>query len=1060
MIGMKADMIAPSICMYYISEAYRSTSSMFRYSLLYVVLLLCLSLPSKVIALSIEQDPFTLVSDVHHSGHMVYDLLQDEKGFIWIATDKGLLRYDGNVLSSAIQLDQGAVWLDRVSIHKLERDSNGRIWVVLQDRVAYWDWNTHTFQPVSFLDGLRVTDIVEQGKQKFWVSTEDGLYFYDASSTDDRAVEKLVFISERNDPRNRNFITALYLDKNGWLWMGTSEGACILDTQTRNITEITKPGDSLSMEYTVFIEEDVTGAMWIGTRENGLLRVLINESEGGEWGSEIDHFSSLPADRLLSVQKKPNGHFIMGTHAGLFGWDPVNTQVVDVFDSFVLEHMETLMPGERVLSLHVDQTGLVWLGTENGVYKSTYRPAFSTDRTYADSLGIKHIKSIVLDKHQGLWAGSFGEGVVHIDGQSGAVTRYKSKPDEPNSLVDDRVVAIDIDQTQHVWILTSGGISRLNPYTNTFKSYLASNDVSVFDENLIFQEIFVSQANEVWVTTSYFGVLKYDPVQDVFKRWDEPIPGYTDQSLYEIRHLIEDDEGNIWFAAGRDGLLKFDTAGQSIQTLEDILGEAAGALKGEEFVTLTQSSSGEIWAGSLQGGAFRIDPRSQTVTSLTRLDGLPGNEITCIKEDKKGFIWMVVRDGLARYDTQRNTVLKFDEHDGLRSTQFYYNSCLLAHDTLYLGNNVGAEEINLQTFDALERRPSVQLTSVQVMDHTLKNQAYISPIQLNKVNNFVRFQFFVPDYLDPSENQLLYKIPGLSPEWKVADVDNVVSLEDLQPGAYQLFVKGANHRGVWSDPQIYTIQVSSFSWFLWGGVGIGMMLLLAVGGLVYRARTKYVTRIRDLEADNMTLQDESEQSIQRTKSEIARDLHDDLGADLSRLVLSLENRLQREDLSDFSLTWTQECWEYAQRITREVRFLSWSVDPERNWLPDLVDRIYREAHESFDVDRIQFITSKIPNIHLAPKVRKDIFLIFREALTNIINHASARKIRIQVDYKKGMLVIILEDDGVGFDVDKIVEGNGLSNMKKRASDLRANLYWESQRGSGTKVVLQYVVQKT
>ena len=1030
-----------------------------RYMCLMAVFLCCIPLMEGAFAQLRSGDHFIEVTDEYQPVGSVYDLLQDEAGAIWSATENGLYYYDGNVLAGVLELDPRATWLDRVAIHELMIDSQGRVWIIYQDGIAFWDEESRSFLPLTQIAGKRGTAILEQAKDHYWIGTEDGLYYLDATSATDPNLERLVFVNEHENGGNLNFITTLYLDQNEVLWVGTSEGLCVLNTKTRQIKEIMVPDASEPLPYVSFIEEDASGQVWFGTRENGLVRVGKQATSDEQVEADVKFFTALPSRQLLSVQQNREGTFFIGTaNNGFFLWDPIREAVADLSLYHVGNEDETSMAGARVLSLLLDKTGLLWLGTSSGIYRSVYRPVFTSYNLLHESLAarnIKHVKSLVQDPRGHLWVGSFGEGVVHVDEQSGEVVHFKNQPGEPNSLIDDRVLAIDVDKQLNVWILTSGGISRFDLTTDTFSSYLVSDAVSIVDENIIFQDIFVSASNEVWVTTSFNGLLKFDSHENQFKPWPLLVEGANDYSLLEIRQIIEDQDGMLWFAAGKGGLLKYDVYNQSF--VDIVVGEE-NVLKGMEVVSLTQTKNGDIWAGTQRAGVFKIPGDGSGYAQYTRQEGLPGNEVTCIIEDRNGYIWISVRDGVARYDPELDTLLKYDEHDGLRSTQFYYNSCLLSENRVLLGNNLGVEVLNLDDVSEPEPRPIIQLASVQVLNTPLYPKDMSQPIQLERDNNYIRFQFFIPDYLNPSQNQLKYKLSGRDMQWKVAGADHVLAFSDLDPGRYRLFVKGANHRGVWSEPHIYTIEVSSMRWYLLGGIGITGLLFIGGLGGAWSFRNKYLVRIKELEAENLSLQDESQQSVERTKAEIARDLHDDLGADLSRLVLSLENRLQRDDLSDFSLAWTQECWQYAQRVTREVRFLSWSVDPDRNWLPDLVDRIYREAHDTFDVDKIQFLTSKIPHIHLAPKVRKDIFLIFRESLTNILHHASAQKIRIQVSYKKRMLEIIIEDDGIGFDVEKVVEGNGLSNMRKRARNLNANLFWDSKAGRGTRVVFQLLVE--
>ena len=1009
-----------------------------------------------------RDDQFVAITSANESVGAVYDVLQDEQGVIWVGTDKGLLRYDGNALISTLDVDPEATWLDGVVIHALQMDSQGRVWVIYEEGIAFWNKASRSFEQLAQVPGKQSTVILEQRKDHYWIGTEDGLYFFDTTSPEDQTLERLVFVNEQQNRRNLNFITALFLDKDARLWVGAAEGVYVLDTETRQIQEVFSSEAKVPTPYISFIEQDVSGGIWLGTRENGLIRVGRPPTDAEGFVDHIEYISDLPSPQLLSVQENRDGEFYIGTaNNGFFLWDPISMKISEWSLYHLYDNENVFWDGARVFSLFIDRTGLLWLGTDSGLFRSASRPVFSLHSALSDTLqalNVKHVKSITHDVNGYLWIGSFGEGVVRFDERGGDVVHFKSEPDNANALIDDRVLAIDVDKDLNVWILTSGGISRFDLATSTFSSYLESNAVSITDENIIFQDIFVSEANEVLVTTSFNGLLKYNALEDSFEEWPFFLGVDKDPARLEIRQIIEDQSDMLLFAAGKGGLLKYDPLDQSFSAIHDTPDSETVSLNGMDVVSITQASNSDLWVGTAQGGVFRIEADGAEVVQYTRRDGLPGNEVTCIIEDSEGYIWIAVRGGVARYDPDQETLTRYNEHDGLRSTQFYYNSCLLSENKVLLGNNIGVEVLDLDEVSTSTPRPVVQLASIHVLNTPVHLADAQQSIQLERDNNHIRFQFFVPDYLEPAENKLMYQLSGVDEQWRPAETDNVITLSDLAPGTYQLFVKGANHRGIWSEPKIYSIQVASMRWLLLGGVGItGLLILGGLGGMLF-LRSKYQGKIKELEEENLALQDESHQSVERTKAEIARDLHDDLGADLSRLVLSLENRLQREDLSDFSLSWTRECWAYAQRVTREVRFLSWSVDPDRNWLPDLVDRIYREAHDTFDVDKIQFLTSRIPHIHLPPAVRKNIFLIFRESLTNIINHASAQKIRIHISYKKRMLEIVVEDDGIGFDVEKIVEGNGLSNMRKRASDLKANLFWESKRGNGTRVLFQYLVE--
>ena len=975
-----------------------------------------------------------------------YALQQDKKGFLWIGTEYGVLRYDGHALVRAGELDPAASWLDHVPVRNLVLDPRGHIWIVSDKGVAVYEGADRGFRKVDGITDLDIVAFHPQGADQFWIGAKQGLYLFDVTQN----------TLERYGSWGRSQvapITSLFRDSNARLWIGTSAGLFLLNTTTKEIVWPGTRDENKPQFNTSFVTEDVNGTLWVGTIGDGLIKVTADGKSSEKERFHIERIAGFPAKNLTAYAGDSRGYLTVGTeNNGVLIWDPVaEKNVVPNWQRQGASDV-SLYNGQAVIAVFVDKTNMLWVGTPQGLFKIPPKSDLLLDIVGADifeKLGLAEVKTLARDADGNLWIGTFGNGVLRVDLLNGSTRWFVNDPDNENSLVDDRIISIEVDKSNHVWIATHAGVSRYDIHNEVFNTYLGNQERN----HIVFQDVFISRKNDILIATQNEGVLHYNALTDQFERWAATVGPEESRQFYNVHHLVEDHNGTYWLAAGLDGLVRID---EDESVIRRIKGEpsVSQVLRGHNVRSVATGGDGNIWAGTRGGGVFGISSDGTEFKQFKRVDGLPANEVSCLLEDGEGFVWVASRHGLARIDPESDQVVRFDKHDGIAFSQVHYNACLFNGSVLYIGSGNGVRLFDTGKKSIDEPGPPVELVDVKVWDKPFPftNQSEI--VSFNHDQNYLRFKFMIPDFLNPRENKLQYMLAGSGESWKAADPGNIVSLDKLKPGTYHVQVRGANHRGIWGEPSVYSFNIASFSWIgprTSGALLVGFFLVL---GLILGLHLRYRRQLQALKEEYSVLKHQSDQSAENIRSQIARDLHDDLGADLSRLVLSLENRLQRDDLSDFSLAWTRECWDYAQRITREVRHLSWAVDPERNWLPDLVDRIYREAHETIEMDKVEFSISHIPRVFLPPSIRKDIFLIFREALTNITNHASAEEIRIYVNYKEHLFELIVEDNGIGFDPQDIKEGNGLKNMRRRAQNLNARLTWEDLSQAGTRVILE------
>ena len=967
-------------------------------------------------------------------------IAQDEDGFIWIGTEKGAFRFDGHSLFGVRHIDPSATWLFDQPVHELYKSPGRVLWLKLQSGVAIWNETRDEFQRIELLSEHEVRSIAARNPSVYWIATDRGLYSYDLNLNRLELVDLDPLTGQWTD------FSALFVDSRQRLWVVSVDRVGVFKIGALSLELIDIFELSGRVRDRVFMLEDATGLVWLGGKEFGLIRLDIDNET-------FDRYTppEIPQGAILSAVSDREGRFLIGTSQGqVFVWDPYTLEVVSQLE----------IPGiggqrhTSISDVFYDRSGLVWLATMSGLWKQNARPLFEHDTTAAHhslaDLG-SPVKAIEGDYDEVLWFGTLDKGLIGKDKENEELRYHRYDEADSSSLMDDRILAIDSDLEGRLWIATRRGMSYFDPFVDSFRNYPISQKGSAFTEQVIFRDVFVSSHGQVWVSSVFKGLYQFNPVEDAFESWKPPATGIREIELLDVWDILEDHNGNLWFAAANEGVVRmsqnpevFKVASQSETFVQ--------MLKGEEVIRLVESRRGDIWVGTRNSGVFRLSPDMELVDQYTRESGLPGNEVMCMVEDSEEILWITTRKGIARLDPDEKVVLQFDEHDGLAEGTLFVNACETdAVGHILFGHHDGVFQLDPRKLKVNAKKPAVTLSGYTLWGNSYMHTNPDVPIKLASEDTLFQAQFSMTDFLAPEKHRYMYKLEGHSEEWSAPNQDPVALFSGLRPGRYSLLVKGTNHLGMWSDVKRYPIHMSSPLWKEYGRVLLLLFPLLALGLVIYWQYKRMKTLKSALHSGDHTAA-KGETGAGAGRSQLAMDLHDDLGADISRLVFSLEQRLQRQDLSDFSREWTQECWDYANRTLRALRNLSWVMNSERDWLPDLVDWLYREAHETLKTNQVHFAIDEIPRVPVSSPVRKDIFLLYREALTNIIHHAQASQVNITVKYEDGLFELAVQDNGAGFDITQVRLGNGVSNMKKRADKLNGDLQWVNDEG--TTVILK------
>ena len=997
------------------------------------------------------------------SQNTVLCALQDRQGFLWFGTQDGLNRFDGYEFRIYRHSETEPGSLRDNYILSLFEDRAGTLWVgTNKGGLNRFDARTEQFtayvndphDPES-LSLNAVNAIVEDPSGSLWVATDgQGLNRFDKKTG---KFKRFV-----NDPaiyenRRANLVNALYLDRSGALWLGTSWGLQKFDLQTQQIVQRFShdPNSPASLGHNRVqtICEDHAGALWVGTS--------------------------------AGLHRLSNGQFTRFVH------DPANP------DSLINHDIKVAL---------VDRRGQLWLGTDAGVERyDAATGRFIHQPTAPENphgLSGNAIHALCEDRAGSLWLGEQGIGLKRYDAQAKPFINFTANPQDKHSLSHKSVGAFYEDQAGNVLVSTAEGIDQLDPHTGQFslfswlqpataafsrprarnftedsagRLWLSDNAQLVRLERLSnggwrakqfplsrgASVVYAAHDGMIWVGTHGAGLLRFDPTTEqltTFTHEPQNPQSLSNNSIYAIR---EDNNDNLWIGTDH-GLNRFDRHNrQFTRFLRDPQNPAS--LSYDLVWSLHKDRAGRFWVGT-GDGLNCFDAATQSFQPFTEKDGLVNGNIMGILEDARGQLWLGTMKGVTRFDPATRTVRNYDVTDGLFGNEvsqhsFYRNRA----GVLFFGGSEGFSAFRPEQIQDDLTPPPIVLTSCQryntdIVEGSALHEPGIAArpaIEFSYKDNILTFGFAALSFRHPEKNQYAYQLAGYSDRWIQLGTKREVTFTNLDTGDYTLNVRGANADGTWNmTGTSLHIHIHPPFWRRWWFVSLELLAML---GLVWGA---YRYRITALQRRSDQQQEFARQLIESQEAErkrIAAELHDGLGQNL----LVIKNRalfglLQPDDAPRAAAQLTDISTTVSQTL-EEVRQIAANLHPyqlDRLGLTKALTAMIRKVGESSQLD----IALSLDNVDdvLGATEQINLYRIVQEGLNNIVKHAAANEVSVQLQRTPHSLNLTIRDNGCGFVPAAVQSANGsfgLTGLAERARLLGGTLNLESAPGTGTLLTL-------
>ena len=990
----------------------------------------------------------------------LFCIFQDSKGWLWFGTGEGLSRYDGVEMTNWFNNKSDSNSLANNIVLSITEDKEGNIWTggpgglnVLRKKTGkLFRYPNQLAKAGGYPQCNSVFTLACSPKGSLWIGTLGGLLRY--------FPEKDSFALAFQPPFNNNPKSAapfhrncLDFDEKGNLYAFIGGKIYVSKNEGQSFDSVTMVRAGKTEMIPAFLE--ITGDKLVFAYQN-ISDLFVRDLKTGKQKSirlcESDLNQFPPPIRIMHAARV-NEEEIWVAASGDdnnkdYGGIIVLNNDFEIKDRLFADQSEpNTISLPWLLQILKDRQGTIWVATIHAA--DYYHPVFGNFRIYnkqnKNSKEIYATPAICSDKNDNIWLGSWDQGIAKLNKSTGDIREFRIPPSLSQNNNLNRINWIAADEKDMLWVNSEGGTIGFNMKNERFILNPDGKTIKVYEKK--FNKIIPLKEQEARpdefnltkrVDSSPFGralflgndtVWRYDYSRSVFVAV-YPTKEFS-RSTKGIHGIFPDPRpGQFWiFSKVPNRIVLVDLKSNK----ETIFNNPASEFGVNGILMLGDSAL----CIATEGDGFYYYSIKENKTSYFRIeDGLCSNQVKTICPGKDGTIWLGTYGGIALFDSRTKTFRNYLKQDGLFSEAVLHNSCQTSDGKIFFPT---IKDIVCIDPEMITEQPSTfppEIIRLKVAEKERFFNDLASPIHLTAEQNNFSAEFSSMNFVNPSSDEFQYQLEGYDKDWINAGNRRYANYTNLPGGTYVFKVRTRNGTRPWSNVSELHFRVDTIFFKTWWFIGI---MLLVVAGLLYAFYRMRMNRLL---------------AIEKMRQRFSRDLHDDIGSTLSSInILSKTSQSNKTTNNNSDHQVLEKIHQRSQKMLDAMDDIIWSTKPENDSVEDLTVRMHEYASETLEAAGIQYALNcpaSLGKLKLNMEQKKNLFLIFKEAVNNLAKYSESRTAYISFGQNSSLLSLTVKDEGKGFS-EKVRKGNGLQNMTNRATEIDAQLEIDSEPGKGTTI---------
>ncbi|WP_245686434.1 sensor histidine kinase [Psychroflexus sediminis] len=964
----------------------------------------------------------------------VKNLTQDNNEMMWFGTELGLLRYDGYHFKLYNSNKNNPFFIEQENIRgeMLMDDTANHLWYIANEKLFKLDLSTDKLFSYHRPHNIRgsVLNLMKNKDGSIWIICEDFETKKNANAT--QYLQKLnddQFEIKHSISVDKLDYSRLISDQQGDILWSTPFGSYKFDA-----------GGNLKAKF------DLSSFEWYGSElkfnvsfyDSSNTHYFFPQQELG-----IFTFDENSLQRKHLFKKNIQFYYAIEDYQKHI-WFAGETELYrmspgGVFTDYT-QQLKARFEYSKIRGLFIDASKLLWVATDNGLFKirigeELFKPLFK-----ANNEGWGNSMRGIFEDHKGtIFAKCENKNKIFYQTQSGKVGTLQLNL-ESQSLEAFKHTAnffVVDDEKKHVFTLGET-LLKINLKNGSIKSYDEfRNHVTFKGQNPLIK----LSDGKLLFGQSLTQLVLFDPENEtsrfVFSD-SETTPAISNFRFFEESQT----DSIVWIGTQTDGLLKIHLSG-SVE--KQYTRETTPGISRDCILVLEEDRDANLWVGTYGGGLNYISADGHTVKAFTKSQQLPNNNVVGLLSDDDNGLWISTYDGLSHLEKTTGIFQNFYTEDGLSHYEFNYSSFFKdSRGHFYFGGMNGLNSFKPQGISRESDPPSLRLLAAKGYNNKNKsnfkidyNKTESTALNLSPYDQYFEIEWTMTSYFQNQKNSFSTKLEGFEEQWFPQGNSTSIRYNQLPAGDYVLKIKGKDSRGIDSASILSVpITVRQIFYKRWWFIALAGAFILGLFYAFYRYRL------------NQAL------AMERLRTKISSDLHDDVGSMLTGLAMQTE-MLEMQTNHKIDKTRLHRITTMSRDTISHMRDLVWSIDSRRDTLADLLERMQELAEEMLLPAQITYsIEADVsnPNRKINFNCKRNLFLIFKEAVTNIIKHSNADKVSIKISNKNEQCILQIKDNGcVG--TFECGTGMGLANMKLRCENLNGQLTFDYEDGFGVKVYL-------